>query len=266
MTPTNDNHAVGGTEADANATQALEELFKGSEAVDDSVLDGFYSIRDMDGFEKWISEHKSTLCRPTVAQTEPKRKILVLDLDNTLISRGGCEVDFVVDCENGCHYSIFIHPDCISFLHEMAAHYALISIFTSSSWIYATKIKKKIEERYLEAYPNSICPIRMVMASGHCTLVEGERKKDLLKFGSLDNVVFVDDDPYYSIRSQNDNVVQVRRYHGQESQQGGLLALVPLLSFLSSVESVPTTLRKLKKVWHTNNLVEIVQSTVGVTC
>ncbi|KAA1083102.1 hypothetical protein PGT21_025084 [Puccinia graminis f. sp. tritici] len=39
-----------------------------------------------------------------------------------------------------------------------------------------------------------------------------------------------------------------------------------LYSYLSSVDSVLSTMRKLKKVWYNNGLVKIVQSTMGVNC
>ncbi|KAA1079872.1 hypothetical protein PGT21_026216 [Puccinia graminis f. sp. tritici] len=259
------NDAVGG--ADTIATRGLGKLFESSDAVDDSVLDGTYSIRDMDGFEKWISDHKSTLCNSGFEPDKPNKKTLVLDPDNTLISSDGYEGDFVVDCNNEKRYSILLHPDCITFLHEMVARYAEIAIYTSSSYVYATKIACQIGVRYARAYPHEDrLPFSKILSSDDCILDGAERKKDLHRLRSLQDVVFVDDDPYYSIRSQNDNVVQVRRFHGKESERSGLMAIVPLLSYLSSVDSVPSTMRKLKKVWYNNRLVKIVQSTMGVNC
>ncbi|WAR55750.1 hypothetical protein PtB15_6B493 [Puccinia triticina] len=217
----------------------------------------------MDGFEKWIRERKSTLCKPPL---DPKKKVLVLDLDNTLICRDKHPYEFIVDCNNGCRYPISIHPACIAFLHEMKAHYSMIAIYTSSSAVYASKICDKITTRYLQAYPDNKTPFFTIMSANDCPSVDGMRSKDLLLFGSLEDVVFVDDDPYYSIRSQNDNVIHVRRYHGEKSQEGGLMAIAPLLTYLSSVESVSATMRKLKKVWHNAGLVKVVQCVRGVTC
>ncbi|EFP82363.1 uncharacterized protein PGTG_08319 [Puccinia graminis f. sp. tritici CRL 75-36-700-3] len=234
------------------ATEAAHEgLFKGADAVEDSVLDGFYSIRNMDGFEKWISEHASTLCKASEGKDKPKDKTLVLDLDNT-----------------GSDYPIKLHPACLTFLHEMSAHYEEIAIYTSSSKDYAQQISCQIALRYAEVYRPNRFPISEILSRDDCPIdpIDKDRCKDLLRFGKLDNVVFIDDDPYYSMRSQNDNVLQVRRYHGNESEEAGLMALVPLLKFLSAVDSVPSNLRKLKKVWHKNGLVKIVQSTGNETC
>ncbi|KAH9459928.1 hypothetical protein MJO28_004407 [Puccinia striiformis f. sp. tritici] len=249
------------------ATGALAELLKGSDAVDDSVLDGYYCIKNLDSFEKWISEHKSTLCNPALELSQSKNKILVMDLDNTLIARDCYSHDFVVDCLNGSRYSIKIHPMTLTFLHEMGQHYKGIAIYTSSSHVYANEIARQITMRYKEAYPDSKhTPFYNILSCNDCILVNGDRCKDLTNFGSLKNVVFVDDDPYYSMRNQNDNVIHVRRYHGQSSQEGGLMAIAPLLSFLSSVDSVPDTMHKLKKVWHNAGYVKVVQSTNGITC
>ncbi|KAA1079856.1 hypothetical protein PGT21_025840 [Puccinia graminis f. sp. tritici] len=252
------------------ATEAAHDqgLFKGADAVEDSVLDGFYSIRDMDGFEKWISEHASTLCKPAEGKDKPKDKTLVLDLDNTLIARNGHPSDFTAYCNSGSDYPIKLHPACLTFLHEMSAHYEEIAIYTSSSKDYAQQISSQIALRYAEAYRPNRFPISEILSRDDCPIdpIDKDRCKDLLRFGKLDNVVFIDDDPYYSMRSQNDNVLQVRRYHGNESEEAGLMALVPLLKFLSAVDSVPSNLRKLKKVWHKNGLVKIVQSTGNETC
>ncbi|OAV92298.1 hypothetical protein PTTG_03933 [Puccinia triticina 1-1 BBBD Race 1] len=260
-----DSAAVAPSAEDAGKG-ALEELFKGSETVDDSVFDGYYCIRDMDGFEEWIRERKSKLCKPALEQDTPKKKILVLDLDNTLIVRDQSPYEFIVDCHNGFSYAINIHPACITFLHEMAAHYAAIAIYTSSSAIYASTIYQEITKRYMKAYPGNSPPFYKIKSGNDCSVDDGMRTKNLLMFGSLDDVVFVDDDPYYSIRNQNDNVIHVRRYHGKKSEEGGLMAIAPLLTFLSSVESVSNTMRKLKKVWHNAGFVKVVQCTRNVTC
>ncbi|WAQ85863.1 hypothetical protein PtA15_6A492 [Puccinia triticina] len=218
------------TAEDPAAATADKDLFKGSETVEDSVLDGYYCIQNMDGFEKWIRERKSTLCKPPL---DPKKK-----------------------------YSPRVH--CLP--AEVKAHYSMIAIYTSSSAVYASKICDKITTRYLQAYPDNKTPFFTIMSANDCPSVDGMRSKDLLLFGSLEDVVFVDDDPYYSIRSQNDNVIHVRRYHGEKSQEGGLMAIAPLLTYLSSVESVSATMRKLKKVWHNAGLVKVVQCVRGVTC
>ncbi|KAI9617454.1 hypothetical protein KEM48_004908 [Puccinia striiformis f. sp. tritici PST-130] len=116
-----------------------------------------------------------------------------------------------------------------TFLLEMRKYYRRIVIL-----VYVTEFVRHITTRYHEAYP-------------------------YLKTRS-------DDDPYYSIKDQNDNVIQVRRYYGQSPQLGGLMAIAPLLSCLSSVDGVPDTVDKLKKVWFKANLVKVVESTSGITC
>ncbi|KAH9471055.1 hypothetical protein MJO28_003132 [Puccinia striiformis f. sp. tritici] len=252
------------------ATAALEKLFEGSDSVEDSVLDGFYSIKDMDGFEKWISKHKSRLCNhhALTGQSKSRHKILAMDLDNVLIARDSYPSHFDITCNFGrSDYAIRIHPETLTFLHKMLNHYAEISIYTSSSHEYANKIVDEIRERYLKKYPDSHqIPLLKVLSRNYCPNLEGERRKNLSYFGSLDNVVFVDDDPYYSMRNQNNNVIHVRRYTGDKSEEAGLMAIVPLLTFLSSVESVSDSMLKLKKVWHKQGLVKVVQSTRGVPC
>ncbi|PLW07155.1 hypothetical protein PCANC_24783 [Puccinia coronata f. sp. avenae] len=260
--------AVGDDAKDAATAQALKVLFEGCDAIADSVLDGYYSIRDMQAFEKWIADRKSTLCNPALAQNTPKQKFLVLDLDNTLICRNTKSPDsFWVDGTYPARYRIQVHPDCLTFLHEMRAQSRLVAIFTSSSAVYAKNVVAEIERRYQEAFPGStLGPFLTTMSSDDCTDFRGERRKDLLKFGPLSHVVYVDDDPYYSMKDQNHIVIQVRRYNGSKSEQPGLMAIVPLLTYLSSITNVSETARNLKKVWHKAGLVKVVPSTVGISC
>ncbi|POW18583.1 hypothetical protein PSHT_05681 [Puccinia striiformis] len=113
--------------------------------------------------------------------------------------------------------------------------------------VYATEFVRHITTRYHMAYPYlKHDPVDAILSGHDSTLIH--------------------DDPYYSIKDQNDNVIQVRRYHGQSPQQGGLMAIAPLLSFLSSVDSVLDTVHKLKKVWFNANLVKVVESTSDITC
>jgi hypothetical protein len=259
--------AVSEVAKDLATEEALKELFQGADAVADSALDGYYTIRDMPAFEKWITDRKSTLCNPALAQDTPKQKYLVLDLDNTLICRDSYSSDsFRVSGTSPSTYNIQLHPDCLTFLHEMSAHYHQLVIFTSSSYVYALNVVKEITKRYQKAFQDSTEPFSLVLASHNCTIYRGERRKDLDAFGSLSDVVFVDDDPYYSMEGQNDNVIQVRRYHGDESEEPGLMAIAPLLTYLSSVKDVSQSMRDFKKVWHKAGLVKVVPSTVGITC
>ncbi|PLW09632.1 hypothetical protein PCASD_22550 [Puccinia coronata f. sp. avenae] len=212
--------------------QAHKELFQGADAVADSALDGYYTIRDMPAFEKDSYSSDS----------------------------------FRVSGASPSTYSIQLHPDCLTFLHEMSAHYHQLVIFTSSSYVYARNIVKEITKRYQKAFQDSTEPFSLVLASHNCTINRGERRKDLDAFGSLSDVVFVDDEPYYSMEGQNDNVIQVRRYHGDESEEPGLMAIAPLLTYLSSVKDVSQSMRDFKKVWHKAGLVKVVPSTLGITC
>ncbi|WAR55746.1 hypothetical protein PtB15_6B489 [Puccinia triticina] len=92
----------------------------------------------------------------------------------------------------------------------MKVHYSKIAIYTSSSAEYASKICDKITTRYLQAYPDNKTLFFKILSADDCPIEDRLRTKDMLLFGSLEDVVFVDDDPYYSIRSQNDNVIHVR--------------------------------------------------------
>ncbi|PLW27118.1 hypothetical protein PCANC_23222 [Puccinia coronata f. sp. avenae] len=128
--------AVSEVAKDLATEEALKELFQGADTVPDSALDGYYNIKDMPAFEKWITDRKSTLCNPALAQDTPKQKILVLDLDNTLICRDSYSSDsFRVSGTSPSTYNIQLHHDCLTFLHEKSAHYHQLVIFTSSSYV-----------------------------------------------------------------------------------------------------------------------------------
>ncbi|KAI7959340.1 hypothetical protein MJO28_003131, partial [Puccinia striiformis f. sp. tritici] len=97
-----------------------------------------------------------------------------------------------------------------------------ISIYTTSTAEYADKIVAEIRKRYIKKYPDSHqVPLWKVLSRDYGPHLDGERRRDLLLFGSLDYVVLVDDniESYYSIRNQNDNVIRVRRYMGDESEE-----------------------------------------------
>ncbi|KNE90821.1 hypothetical protein PSTG_15735 [Puccinia striiformis f. sp. tritici PST-78] len=116
----------------------------------------------MVGFETWIRELKSTLCNPSFELQNLKKKTLVMDLNVTLIVRGSYTLDCVVDCRNGNWYSIVTHPMTLTFLHKMGQHYQGITIYASSSEVYATEITRQITMRVLQG------PIIKLWVLGEC--------------------------------------------------------------------------------------------------
>ncbi|POV95896.1 hypothetical protein PSHT_15427 [Puccinia striiformis] len=103
----------------------------------------------MVGFETWIRELKSTLCNPSLSYK--------LEKENSghgpqcySNCQGSYTLDCVVDCRNGNWYSIVTHPMTLTFLHKMGQHYQGITIYASSSEVYATEITRQITMRVLQ--------------------------------------------------------------------------------------------------------------------
>ncbi|KAI9622840.1 hypothetical protein KEM48_009773 [Puccinia striiformis f. sp. tritici PST-130] len=144
-------------------------------------------------------------------------------------------------------YNTLIARDwTLAFLHEMGQHYRGIAIYTSSSEAYATEIARQIAMRYKEAYPDS----KYILSIKSCPV----RIAALLMKGGARNYESLD--PWRMLCLLTTTRIRRRWSHGHRSP-------APLSS---SVDSVSDSLHKLKNVWYNVGLVNVVPSTIGVTC
>ena len=144
--------------------------------------------------------------------TAPTRKLLVLDLDETLVHAREIPLELPEDFRVG-PYFVYRRPHLDTFIARVRDHYDL-GVWTSSGQSYAAQIIERI-------FPADSLAFRW--SHGRCTLVRDgsgkgyETVKDLVKLKRrgyrLDCVVAVDDTPAKYARSYG-NLVTVREFLG----------------------------------------------------
>lgn len=163
-----------------------------------------------------------------------EKKLLVLDLDETLISSNECpphnwdNTDVVnFQLANKFNYTIYVkfRPFVFDFLEAMSRHYE-IAIFTASEKAYADAIINKLDpERRL---------ISKRLYNSDCDQVNGIFVKDLSKLGrNLKDVILVDN-TVLCFAFQLNNGVPILSYFG--SGKGSDTELIDLKEFLISVK------------------------------
>lgn len=142
----------------------------------------------------------------------PSRKLLVLDLDETLIYASEQALDRDPDFQIG-PYFVYRRPHLDEFIRRTREHFDL-AVWTSSGAVYAHLVVQHI-------FPNQ--PLRFVWASQRCTTVvdpmtgEYASTKNLRKLKrigvELRSVIAVDDTPFKYRRSYG-NLVCVSEFTG----------------------------------------------------
>eukprot|EP00073_Rattus_norvegicus_P050215 XP_017452584.1 PREDICTED: CTD nuclear envelope phosphatase 1 isoform X5 [Rattus norvegicus] len=183
----------------------------------------------------------SPLSRNRLAQV--KRKILVLDLDETLIHshhdgvlrptvRPGTPPDFILKVVIDKHpVRFFVHkrPHVDFFLEVVSQWYELV-VFTASMEIYGSAVADKLD--------NSRSILKRRYYRQHCTLELGSYIKDLsVVHSDLSSIVILDNSPgaYRSHPGMGkDNAIPIKSWFSDPSDTA-LLNLLPMLDALSAV-------------------------------
>ena len=166
------------------------------------------------------------------------RKLLVLDLDETLIHARETPLAHAEDFR-ALDYFVYRRPQLTPFLDAVAQHFDL-GVWTSSGHVYAQAVVEQVLAPY---------PLRFVWSNRRCTLVRdwpSDRQVELKSLAklkrhgwSLDDIVAVDDTPAKHARNYG-NLVAVSEFRGEPADQElQLLALyLPTLAQLPSVRQV----------------------------
>uniref|UniRef100_A0A672MQ03 protein-serine/threonine phosphatase n=1 Tax=Sinocyclocheilus grahami TaxID=75366 RepID=A0A672MQ03_SINGR len=165
-----------------------------------------------------------------------KRKILVLDLDETLIHshhdgvlrptvRPGTPPDFVLKVVIDKHpVRFFVHkrPHVDFFLEVVSQWYELV-VFTASMEIYGSAVADKLD--------NNKGILKRRYYRQHCTLDSGSYIKDLsVVHDDLSSIVILDNSPG-AYRSHPDNAIPIKSWFSDPSDTA-LLNLLPMLDAL----------------------------------
>ncbi|KAK1787750.1 hypothetical protein P4O66_016249 [Electrophorus voltai] len=167
-----------------------------------------------------------------------KRKILVLDLDETLIHshhdgvlrptvRPGTPPDFILKVVIDKHpVRFFVHkrPHVDFFLEVVSQWYELV-VFTASMEIYGSAVADKLD--------NNRGILKRRYYRQHCTLDLGSYIKDLsVVHNDLSSIVILDNSPG-AYRSHPDNAIPIKSWFSDPSDTA-LLNLLPMLDALRS--------------------------------
>eukprot|EP00073_Rattus_norvegicus_P028069 XP_006246705.1 PREDICTED: CTD nuclear envelope phosphatase 1 isoform X3 [Rattus norvegicus] len=192
----------------------------------------------------------SPLSRNRLAQV--KRKILVLDLDETLIHshhdgvlrptvRPGTPPDFILKVVIDKHpVRFFVHkrPHVDFFLEVVSQWYELV-VFTASMEIYGSAVADKLD--------NSRSILKRRYYRQHCTLELGSYIKDLsVVHSDLSSIVILDNSPgaYRSHPGMGkDNAIPIKSWFSDPSDTA-LLNLLPMLDALRFTADVRSVLSR----------------------
>ncbi|KAK9398361.1 CTD nuclear envelope phosphatase 1 [Crotalus adamanteus] len=177
-----------------------------------------------------------------------KRKILVLDLDETLIHshhdgvlrptvRPGTPPDFILKVVIDKHpVRFFVHkrPHVDFFLEVVSQWYELV-VFTASMEIYGSAVADKLD--------NNRSILRRRYYRQHCTLELGSYIKDLsVVHTDLSSIVILDNSPG-AYRSHPDNAIPIKSWFSDPSDTA-LLNLLPMLDALRFTADVRSVLSR----------------------
>ncbi|XP_028839636.1 CTD nuclear envelope phosphatase 1A isoform X2 [Denticeps clupeoides] len=162
-----------------------------------------------------------------------KRKILVLDLDETLIHShhdGVLRPTVVID-KHPVRFFVHKRPHVDFFLEVVSQWYELV-VFTASMEIYGSAVADKLD--------NNKGVLKRRYYRQHCTLDLGSYVKDLsVVHSDLSSIVILDNSPG-AYRSHPDNAIPVKSWFSDPSDTA-LLNLLPMLDalrFTSDIRSV----------------------------
>jgi len=186
-----------------------------------------------------------------------KRKVLVLDLDETLIHshhdgvlrqtvKPGTPPDFILKVTIDRHpVRFFVHkrPHVDFFLNIVSKWYELV-VFTASMEIYGTAVADKLDTN------EGI--LRRRYYRQHCTLEFGSYTKDLCAICPDLSSVFILDNSPGAYRAYPDNAIPIKSWFNDPSDTA-LLNLLPVLDalrFVTDVRSVLSRNREAHRNWN----------------
>ncbi|KAI8500202.1 PREDICTED: CTD nuclear envelope phosphatase 1-like [Branchiostoma belcheri] len=177
-----------------------------------------------------------------------KRKVLVLDLDETLIHshhdgvmnrtvRPGTPPDFILKITIDRHpvrFFVYKRPHVDFFLDVVCQWYELV-IFTASMEIYGAAVADKLD--------NTKGILKRRYYRQHCTLEYGSYTKDLSSVhNDLSSVIILDNSPG-AYRSYPDNAIPIKSWFADPSDTC-LLSLLPMLDALRFTADVRSVLSR----------------------
>ena len=152
-----------------------------------------------------------TLPPPYLRNVSNKPYTLILDLDETLVS-------FKVATEKKGF--VRTRPFLFEFLEEIGKYYEII-LFTTAIQSYANSIINAIEygRKYFD----------YVFYRQHCIIIGNDFVKDINRIGRpLDSTIIVDNMPQ-NFKLQKENGIVIKSFWGQDSEDGALFNLIPIL-------------------------------------
>ena len=172
-----------------------------------------------------------------------KRKILVLDLDETLIHshqdgvlRPGTPPDFILEVGIDKHpvrYFVYKRPHVDFFLELVSQWYELV-VFTASMEIYGSAVADKLDNRNV---------LKRRYYRQHCTLNLGSYIKDLsVVHNDLSSIIILDNSPG-AYRNHPDNAIPIKSWFIDPSDTA-LLNLLPMLDALRFTADVRSVLSR----------------------
>lgn len=186
-----------------------------------------------------------------------QRKILVLDLDETLIhshhdgvirpsmDRPNTPPDFTLSVQIDGHpvrFCVHKRPHVDFFLNVISDWYDLV-VFTASMEIYGSAVADKLD--------NNRGILNRRFFRQHCELVQGSFTKNLAAVHSDMSRVFILDNSPAAYRAYPDNAIPIKSWFS-EAQDTALLNLLPVLDalrFCSDVRSVLSRNLHLHNLW-----------------
>ncbi len=169
---------------------------------------------------------------------EKSDKLLILDLDETLVHATEKELQFSADFKFD-KYFVHKRPYLEKFLLDISKHFA-IGIWSSADDIYVTEIVNNIKPENVE--------FEIVWARSRCSLKKDydldnyifEKRLDKLKKKGfrLEQIIIVDDTPEKS-RNNYGNAICIQEFTGDKTDKE-LLYLVEYLLTLKKVENIRT--------------------------
>ncbi|XP_043932645.1 CTD nuclear envelope phosphatase 1 [Protopterus annectens] len=176
-----------------------------------------------------------------------KRKILVLDLDETLIHshhdgvlrptvRPGTPPDFILKTlMDRQHHRYVVHKQAgVDFFETVSQWYELV-VFTASMEIYGSAVADKLD--------NNRGVLKRRFYRQHCTLDLGSYIKDLsVVHSDLSSIVILDNSPG-AYRSHPDNAIPIKSWFSDPSDTS-LLNLLPMLDALRFTADVRSVLSR----------------------
>ena len=176
--------------------------------------------------------------------SQPERKLLVLDLDETLIHAAELQLAHEEDFRVG-HYYVYLRPYVEEFV-SFALSTFRVGVWTASGEIYAAQVIERL-------FPNE--GLEFVWSSQRCTLARDwatgayETIKNLRKLKArgyrLESIIAVDDTPSKYARNYG-NLVAVREFVGDRNDN----ELRLLSRYLQQLATVANVRKVEKRFWH----------------